>query len=274
MKILLLIIFIFSKVFCQYDVYNLNNYNYLQDSLKVNKSIPMLKSFLLPGWGQLSKKDPLWKPILFFGIESIAIATNYHHTKKSNDFRDDFENYADLHWDLELWYENTKMIFPDRWSDIIIGTHKLGLKINGNYFYSSDLENLSKQYSWSDIKVLRDRDFYENIGKYDQFVGGWDDEFDDPFDDEGNWYSQKKEGVESVILTKKKNYYRDLRHKSNISSHYARYAISILMLNHFTSGLDALSTSSKKNFRIGNLSMRLLPYSAYNEGGVLFNISW
>ena len=79
---------------------------------------------------------------------------------------------------------------------------------------------------------------------------------------------------EYLPLTKKKNYYRDLRHKSNISSHYARYAISILMLNHFTSGLDALSTSSKNNFRIGNLSMKLLPYSAYNEGGVLFNISW
>ena len=39
----------------------------------------------------------------------------------------------------------------------------------------------------------------------------WDDEYDDPFDSEGNWYSQKKGNVESIILTKRKNYYINIK---------------------------------------------------------------
>ena len=274
MRGLLIIISTVSIVFSQYNVYDINNYNYFQDSVRVNSPIPMFKSFIFPGWGQFSKNDPNWKPFLFFGIEIIAVTSNVHYSKKSNDFKNSFESHADKHWDLKRWYENTKIIFPDKWSDIIIGTHKLGLKINGDYFNTNSLENLSNQYLWSDIEVVRDRDFYENIGKYDQFVGGWDDKFDNPFDSEGNWYSEKKGNVESVILTKNKNHYRNLRYKSNINSHYARYAISILMLNHFISGLDALISPTNVLQKNSKFSIKLTPYKTYNEGGVLLNLSW
>jgi hypothetical protein len=274
MKVQLIAISTLSIVFSQYNVFDINNYNYFQDSIRVSSPVPMFKSFILPGWGQLSKKDSKWKSFVFFGVEIITAGSNLHYSKKSNDFKNSFENHADMHWDLKRWYENTKLIFPDRWSDIIIGTHKLGLKINGDYFNTNSLESLAKQYAWSDIQVVRDRDFYENIGKYDQFVGGWDDKFDDPFDGEGNWYTVKKGNVESVILTKKKNHYRDLRYKSNINSHYARYAISILMLNHFISGLDALISPSNVFQKNSRFSIKLTPYKTLNEGGVLLNLSW
>ncbi len=274
MRTQLIVISTLTIVFSQYNVYDINNYNYFQDSIRVNSPAPMFKSFILPGWGQLSKKDPKWKSILFFGVEIITVGSNLHYSKKSNDFKNNFENHADMHWDLKRWYENTKVIFPDRWSDIIIGTHKLGLKIDGDYFNTNTLESLTKQYSWSEIQVVRDRDFYENIGKYDQFVGGWDDKFDDPFDSEGNWFTVKKGNVESIILTKKKNHYRDLRYKSNINSHYARYAISILMLNHFISGLDALIAPSNVSQKNSRFSIKLTPYKTFNEGGVLLNLSW
>ena len=146
MRGLLIIISTVSIVFSQYNVYDINNYNYFQDSVRVNSPIPMFKSFIFPRWGQFSKNDPKWKPFLFFGIEIIAITSNVHYSKKSNDFKNSFESHADKHWDLKRWYENTKIIFPDKWSDIIIGTHKLGLKINGDYFNTNSLENLSNQY--------------------------------------------------------------------------------------------------------------------------------
>ena len=57
-----------------------------------------------------------------------------------------------------------------------------------------------EKHQWSNIKVIRDRDFYENIGKYDQFVGGWDDPYDDPFDQKGKWYTFKKGNYESIIF--------------------------------------------------------------------------
>ena len=274
MKILIVTISTLSFAFSQYQIYNLNNYNYFQDSVRTNSSKYMVQSFIIPGWGQLSKNDPVWKPIFFFGIETLAIGSNFHFNQKSYDYRVDFEDYADQNWDLKRWFENTKIIFPENWRDIIVGTHKLGLKINGNYFNTTSLEDLSKKHSWSDIQVVRDRDFYENIGKYDQFVGGWSDEFDNPFDNKGNWFSERKGNVETVILTKNKNYYRDLRHKTNTYSNYARYAISVVMLNHIASGFDALISSNNVKSKIGKFSIELFPYRTLNEGGVLFNISW
>ncbi len=211
MKIIITNLLVITYAFSQYDIYDLDHYKFNQDTVDATYSSDMLKSLIIPGWGQLSKNDPMWKPLLFFGIELFAINSVLQFREKSQSIRFEFENYADNHWSLNRWYNNTKIIFPNKWNEIIIGTHKLGLVIDGNYYYTDNLENLVREYSWLDILVVRDRDFYENIGKYDQFVGGWDDEYDDPFDSEGNWYTQKKGNVESIILTKRKNYYRNLR---------------------------------------------------------------
>ena len=122
--------------------------------------------------------------------------------------------------------------------------------------------------------MVRDIDFYENIGKYDQFVGGWDDEYDNPFDGVVNWYTQKKGSVESVILTKRKNYYRNLRNDSNRYSNYARYAVSAIMLNHLISGLETVLNSNKGNSINKNYSFALNPYAYVNEGGVQLIFRW
>ena len=69
--------------------------------------------------------------------------------------------------------------------------------INGDYYYTDQLVDLKGKYLWNDILVIRDRDFYENIGKYDQFVGGWSDV-------STNWYWEEKDvgdSTEIVIKT-------------------------------------------------------------------------
>ena len=65
MRGLLIIISTVSIVFSQYNVYDINNYNYFQDSVRVNSPIPMFKSFIFPGWGQFSKNDPKWKMLIY-----------------------------------------------------------------------------------------------------------------------------------------------------------------------------------------------------------------
>ena len=274
MKIIVTNLLLITALFSQYDIYDLGHYQFKQDTAETAYSSDMLKSLIIPGWGQLSKNDPMWKPLLFFGIELLAINSTLEYRKKSESIRFDFENFADNHWSLNRWYNNTKIIFPNKWNEIIIGTHKLGLVIDGNYYYTDNLESLVQQYSWSDILVVRDRDFYENIGKYDQFVGGWDDEYDDPFDSEGNWYSQKKGNVESIILTKRKNYYRNLRYDSNRYSHYARYAISAIMINHLISGIETVLNSTPDNSKKNKYTFKVNPYSLFNEGRVQLILSW
>ena len=262
-----------SVAYCQFDIYDIDNYNYSLDSTRNETSLPLIKSLIFPGWGQLSKGDPLWKPFLFVGVEFFAIHSSFSYSNKSKKLRYDFENFADNHWELKRWYDNTKVIFPDNWREIIVGTHKLGLKINDKYYQSENLEELLQRFPWSDIQVVRDRDFYENIGKYDQFVGGWDDDFDNPFDSEGNWYSEKKGNVETVILTKRKDYYRNLRFDSNRYSNFARIATSAILLNHILSGFETI-LNSKKREPFKSLSIELRPYTIVNEDGVQLILSW
>ena len=95
-------------------------------------------SFLIPGWGQIKNKDPFWKPAIFLGVELLGIYSFYNYDKKAELVRYDFESFADQHWTLETWYNNTKKIFPNKWKEILVGTHKLELNINGNYFAIDD----------------------------------------------------------------------------------------------------------------------------------------
>tara|TARA_S200000501_G_scaffold374080_1_gene422806 strand:+ start:429 stop:1241 length:813 start_codon:yes stop_codon:yes gene_type:complete len=243
MRVLVCILF-FGLIFAQHQ----NDFQKTSILFKNNsKNDPVfIKSLLIPGWGQFSNGQSLWRSALFISAEIILIYSNVAFNKKAISLQNNFERYGDKHWDLERWYLNTQRIFPQNWKDILIGTHKLGLKINQNYYHSDILVELLEKYEWNKIDVIRDRDFYENIGKYDQFVGGWDDGYDDPFDSIGNWFSVKKGNVESIILTRKKDYYRNLRFDSNKMKHYARYAVTGTMINHLLSAIDAELRKSEK----------------------------
>ena len=274
MRLLIILLFFQTLSFAQYNLYSINNYSIKQDSLL--QPLPtkaMFKSLLIPGWGQYQNKDDIWKTVAFISVEIAGIISSIQLTNKAENIRHDFEKYGDEHWTLERWYNNSRLIFPNNWKNILVGTHKLSLNINGNYYFTDELSNLIEIYHWNDISVIRDRDFYENIGKYDQFVGGWDDKYDNPFDGKGNWYTIQKENVESIILTKNKNYYRDLRHESNQLKHYSRYAVTTIMFNHIISGLDAFIVSNKKN----NFPKIRLNYSRINKwgvGGVQITYAW
>lgn len=275
MKFFFTLIFLLSKGLAQFDPYNFVNYPFQGDSVAMPIATKaMFKSLIIPGWGQIQNKDPWWMPAIFACIESIGLVSSINYENRAEDIRREFESFGDDHWTIKLWYFNTKRIFPDRWEKIIIGTHKLDFRVNGDYYHSDELTDLVKRYSWEEISVLRDRDFYENIGKYDQFVGGWDDPYDDPFDSDGNWYSVKKGNVESVILTKQKEYYREQRHQSNLLKHYSRYAVTIVMFNHLASGLEAAWTANKKSKNLPDFSLNYNPLNKWGVGGVRITYAW
>ena len=251
----LVYILLFGLIFSQHQNDLQKTSILLQENYSKNDPV-FIKSLLIPGWGQISNGQSFWRSALFMSAEIISIYSNIVFNNEAISLQKSFENYGDRHWGLERWYLNTQRIFPQNWKDILIGTHKLGLKIDGNYYQSDILVELLEKYEWNKIYVIRDRDFYENIGKYDQFVGGWDDEYDYPFDRAGNWFSIKKGNVESIILTRKKDYYRNLRFDSNKMKHYAKYAVTGTMINHLLSAIDAELNKNKKRkkyqFRLVN----------------------
>ena len=219
-----------------------------------------------------------------------------------NSLSDEAKQYANNNWDLYTWYiftiygptgPNKKLDhngMPWTHDDFKAmrnykGTHHLTLHLTGELaalygeFVSSDnLEFFSPDsLDMDNITVVRDRHFYENIGKYDQFVGGWSDANTD-------WYWEEKQledSTEIVIKTPFKADYIDQRFNSNKMLDRAKFSITALLFNHVISGLEAVLTNQKQSREKLNpttietdVSLLYNPYNPGGVGGVAFTISF
>lgn len=231
----------------------------VKDSIDVNyPGKPLIMSLVLPGMGQWYNKSPKWKVSSFLGVEIGSILSYVAFTNKADQLRTDYQNYANEHWDLIRWVENrfdfTSVMFNGRsWESFsslsnLTGTHDLTLILSGalkeefgQYPSSDSLENHPDWIYSDELGVVKDHHFYENVGKYDQFAGGWDDARDD-------WFWEEKDvgdSIEIVIKTPNKDYYLDQRVLANNALNYAKYSITVLLFNHVFSGLEAVWTNQK-----------------------------
>ena len=260
-----------------------------EDSLVVYPARPMLYSLVLPGAGQWYNKSPSWKIGLFAGIEAASIFSGLQWRKKADDIRLKYEKFADQNWDLETWVSNTLNTPLGNYADVHInGTHKLILVLSGslaeqygNYVPSDSLENNAHWVYTSEVRVLRDRDFYENIGKYDQFVGGWTDCYG-PANNQ-LWFEVKKDvgdSTEIIISTPNKEEYVGQRALSNEYLNMAKYAVSAVMFNHVISALEAVWSTQvrnrpKKEQNIQtNVGLLYDQHAKYGVGGIAVSLHW
>ncbi|MEC7736424.1 MAG: DUF5683 domain-containing protein, partial [Candidatus Neomarinimicrobiota bacterium] len=165
---------------------------------------PLIMSLVLPGAGQYYNKSPMWKTASFLGVELGSIIAWNYFFKESQRLKEDYKAFADLHWTLNDWVTNrfeppTQMHESMSWTNFtaltkLTGTHDLSLIISGDLANELNLTQVSSDSldihpGWiqsGDVVVVRDGHFYENIGKYDQFLGGWSDAKD-------AWYWEEKD---------------------------------------------------------------------------------
>ena len=255
---------------------------------------PLIMSLVLPGAGQLYNKSPLWKTAAFVGVEVGSILSWQYFAKKAERLQDDYESYADLNWNITNWVYNwsnqpTNEVEGMRWTNFsalqgISGTHVLTLHLTGTLadefgqFVSSDSLESHPDWAYSeDVSVVKNLHYYENIGKYDQFVGGWEDVRSDWF-----WEEKKLEdSTELVIKTPMKVNYLDQRYVSNQMKSIAKYSITTLLFNHVFSGLEAVLTSQKKarkqqdtNEVETDLSLVYNPINRTGIGGISLTINF
>ena len=275
----------------------------------------LVRSLIFPGWGQIYNKSPWWKPVLFAGIEIAGISAWHQWNNKAEKLRLDYEKFADEHWSIYNWFNNTSALqtlikneLGEEWNpDVqIIGTHHLDIVFN-NQLFSSDclymeeenffdddqcllpgiegdppasaynswivgLINMDLENNPDSISVIKDRDYYENIGKYDQFVAGWDGILEDyiiQFKDVGDT-------TEIIISSPLKIDYLNQREDSNEYLNMATYSVSAVMFNHIFSALEAVwsSTSQSRNNKTTETSAKLIynKYADYGIGGISFSI--
>ena len=183
-------------------------------------------SALLPGAGEYyigAKK----RAMLFFGLEALAWGLYVHWNSKGDDLEDKFRRIADEHWD-PLDYIDWRNSGNSRFSSI---THSLPCSS------AVALWTGENKGSFGDCGSSEVQQYYELLGKYDQFVAGWDDVADslggDPvpnpvqIDSVKNFYSAQRVD------------YENRRGESNKFLKRASNVAGLILVNHVFSAIDA-----------------------------------
>ncbi len=185
-------------------------YASFQGTAFANSSVPggrkhvalgVLFSVLVPGTGEMYTGSWL-KGIIFTGVE-IGLWIGYgHYSGRGKEWEDIFHKYADTHWNEEEWRD-----WMEQHPDYSAQTHTL--------------------------PSTKTQQYYEMIGKYDQFMAGWDDYVDG-----------------GPALTANRNYYEGLRHNSNVQLKRASYCVMLAMGNRLLSAFDTVWTIRRINRQI------------------------
>ncbi len=179
----------------------------------------LLYSAMLPGFGELyagARK----RAVLFFGLEAAAWGLYFSWNGKGKDIEEDFRGVADEQWDV-LRYMDWRGSTISRNSSI---THALPCStfVVGGEGISQCPEVERQQY-------------YELIGKYDQFVSGWEDVRDRG----GNLVQPTEIDSAENFVSEQRFAYEDQRNESNRFLKRATNVAGLILVNHVISAIDA-----------------------------------
>lgn len=170
-------------------------------------------SMIIPGSGEFYGNSKI-RAVFFFGLDATLWGLYFNYHKKGKDKEKEYLKYADAHWDKNdylTWLFNTY--------DILSDTQQYVDKNNDLVYLSHHLPDSKTQQ------------YYEMIGKYEQFSGGWDD------------YNY----ADSISLHR--NSYVEMRHISNDFLGKAKNMASISIANHILSAFDAALSVKRYNKR-------------------------
>ncbi len=125
---------------------------------------PLLLSLLMPGLGEVSMGYRRGWAMMALDVAAWIGVKHYHD--EGNDARQAYYDYLDAHWSEQ----RLANAFGEPVSE-----HP------GTFFYGDTMEDPT-DYTTLSLWVSKEddrREYYENAGKWDQFVFGWDD-FSDP----------------------------------------------------------------------------------------------
>ena len=210
-------------------------------------------SALLPGAGEFYSESYI-KSAAFIAVEAAAITLGLIYNKKGNDQTILFQNYADdvkngwsvyryanwtltnankLNPSLNLNDFIGKVIKPD-------GTVDLAelKKLESAVSFSSTLPKIPGSYYSHNLPPLGSQQYYELIGKYQQFNVGWAQFGNDP--NKSFTY-----GVDPLVPQFTE--YTAMFAQADVFYNVASKAVIVVFLNHFISALDAAWTANSYN---------------------------
>jgi len=173
-------------------------------SRKRNMAISIIGSALLPGLGEMymfsrtGEKSILGRALGLIAVEAYLWYGYFHNHDKGKDFKRQYEEYGDAHWSEERFLEYHPICDDIGGCDSWQQYNEIGS--DPSYNYSSEYF-----YFFYTAREVDREEYYENMGKYDAFLYGWDD-----------WNGEYlHKGGEPNYWTPHRTYYWDLRGESN-----------------------------------------------------------
>lgn len=184
-------------------------------------------SAILPGAGELYS-GAKWRALIFGGIELSSWAIYSSQKKKGERLEKDFMKYAEENWDLYDWFYACDV---DVKGFNVFKGHSIWVTYNGievevNEDNQSLIDSL-KAEPGINLDPIRTGEFYENIGKYDQFSGGWKD------------FKNHNVKPDTVVMTPIREDYLNQRLESNDALKRATNFVTVIMFNHLASAFHA-----------------------------------
>lgn len=181
-------------------------------------------SLLIPGAGQLYTGNK-WTAAAFMGVEVVGWLAYFKFDSEGDDLTAEFEAYARAHWYEQPYWDSLKVFHGvDKWHDDDVFAHHLPFTVNEN---GDTVANLNHEY-------------YENIGKYDQFVWGWDDlqQIESPVN---------SSTPEVSFTSAERNVYVHMREDANQKYDHARASAIVVIANHLVSAVEAAFAAKRHN---------------------------
>lgn len=189
-------------------------------------------SLVIPGAGQLYTESKT-KALLFLGVEALSWTGHVVYHGKGDDKTDFYENWADTYW-IEQRYTN--------WLE--------------KHWDVTDDEDAVDEYGFPEfthnLPDTKTQQYYEMIGKYNQFVYGWVDT------DTSTSTGEAHPGVYSQLRMD----YEGYRNDANNMYDRATTALIVMMANHVISACEAALAARSYNKHTTQLAQRV-SFKAY-----------
>lgn len=254
-------------------------------------------SLLLPGAGQAYVGS--WAKMTLFAAAEIGLGVGWYQVAivASREKAREAERFAAQHWRQQRYETQWKRLFasqPDSGSTLLGGVAPMRSSYCASIYRDESPDNYkscvdapternagthAQQFSkgglhsdsanaWSADSVLnfranniKDLDrFHDLVGRYDEFLGGWEDSPDTVTTASlGDYYNALVARAADPSLSvpvspwgfsKLRNEYRSLRQRSNDLAATQKYFLGGMILNHIVAAVDAALQATRMNRRL------------------------
>jgi len=196
-----------------------------------------LYSLIIPGTGEFYAGSKI-KAVLFFGLDVTFWALYFNYHGKGKDEEDKYKAFADEYW--------SKGEYEDWLYDSVYHTTQPNPNVTRenvcDTFWYWDLEKQERMYFSHNLPDKKTDQYYEMVGKYEQFRFGWND--------------FPEESLDEIH----RNAYLDIRRDSNRWLNKAKYSAMFSLANRILSAFDAaiaVKKYNKKGERFSQLEFRM-----------------